>query len=277
MKLSIVGDMHYSSNFRGVEAYEETRELYFRQVFSEWFDMTCDFHVSIGDLTNMGTEEEFTEVLGLIQAYDYQQDFQLVIGNHDAYSLPKDAIQDCIQQPLYGKLYEDESYCILKIDTNRVMDKVDYSGTLSLEQLEWLAQEVPQHKGQTLIILAHHPVYRTTYWSDNILYAIDPKLPIQEILNQHQGQGIYVNGHTHADSIVEQGQWLYVQIANFYDQPYFRSIEIDSRQIKIEAIPLSKYYQQLGIWLGANTDYFALNKRGYQGEHHRNFTKILGA
>ncbi|MGX7107643.1 metallophosphoesterase family protein [Hutsoniella sourekii] len=269
MELSLIGDLHFSDNYLQVAEYEETRDAYIQHVLDEWFKIPADYHISIGDLTNMGTVAEFQEIFDRIAQRDKQKDFALTIGNHDAYSLPKDRIQELVGQPLNRVLYEDDQLLMIILDTNRVMDEVDYSGILSSDQLDWLRDMVASAKNKVLVVLAHHPVYGTTYWSDVPLYSIDPDLPVKEILEGHQGPGLYINGHTHCDSIVRQGNWHYIQFANFYDQPYFRNLTINEKGFSLSVSPIEEYYKQYGIWLGANSHTFKLNKRGYQGLENR--------
>ena len=66
MKIAMIGDLHYPSIDEAIPGLKESRTVFYEKFMKQFLETEADFHVSIGDLTNYGTESELTEIYGLI-------------------------------------------------------------------------------------------------------------------------------------------------------------------------------------------------------------------
>lgn len=270
MKFSVFGDLHFSKNYQEVDNFEAFRDQYYRHFMDVLFQQAADYYISIGDLTNSGHPEELRDIYALISEFDSQGKFLHVPGNHDNYASSKEDLKSALHNDLYFTIDAGE-FCLIFLDTNRDQVPEDWSGTLDDEQFNWFKSVMADNQDKTIVIFAHHPVYGTTNHSTDNKASIVPEIPIKDVLDQHPGKGFFINGHVHVDSIVEMGNWHYIQIAAILDQPSVRNIEITSDSFSIESVDIEEEYRQIGSFLGCRMNYFKLSPYGYQGQENRNF------
>lgn len=244
------------------------------------FDKPADYYISIGDITNTGREDEFHGILNIIQQFPQHDLFKMVIGNHDLYDMNMDVVEKLIPTPLnYHIVHED--VCLIFLNTSINVDEaahnerellLEHGGQLNEEQLVWLDKLVTEHHDKKIIIFAHHPLYDTTYLSTK-LYAYVRETPqVLEILEKHKQPSFYINGHKHADSIVQRKNWTFIQVADVINQPTVRDLEITDSYFKMTYRELDPYYAQIGRFLGTRMYVYNLNHYAYQGESMRNIT-----
>lgn len=268
MRLRLFGDLHYSKNYLQLADFEAKRDIYFAKFFEKLFEVEADYYISLGDLTNTGDLCEWQGVYDLLRKHQAVDHFLLTVGNHDAYSLTKAQLEEFLAQPLYRAIEVDD-YLLIFLDTSREKDFFDWSGYLDQDQLTWLENLLNNHRDKHLIVFGHHPLYNTTLFSNTEKASVVPQVGLKEILDQHLKPSLYLCGHVHADSIVHEGQWTYIQLAAVLDQPCVRELEISDGQVSISSYNLDETDRQKGTWLGANMAYFNLVDRGFQGLHNR--------
>ena len=165
--------------------------------------------MSIGDLTNCGTEQELTEIYEKINGY--HKSLILTIGNHDLYSMSREMVSQLINQKVNHSIDLDEVKLIFW-ETAREMDKENFGGTVTEEQLIWLQRELEESGDKAVILFGHHPIYDTTFRSNYNKLSIDPEMDVYSVLKNKKGSAIYVCGHNHYDSVVQKDNWTFVQI-----------------------------------------------------------------
>lgn len=269
MKLTLFGDLHYSYNYKEVDQFEEIREHFFDYFVKFIFEEESDYYISLGDLTNTGLEFEHAGIMQLINQYDSEDKFKLVLGNHDMYSLTKEEVSKHMKHPTYFSIIE-ENVCLVFLDSAREKDVDNYGGNIDEAQFAWLEETLAKNEDKTIVIFVHHPIYKTTHLSDVKMAFIEQSDRLWELLKQHPNKGYYLNGHKHADSIVEHDNWTFIQVSAVLDQPAKREIYIDDKKFEMKVIEVDKEHEQLGHWLASKMNYFRLVPYGYRGEKNRN-------
>ncbi|MCQ6557524.1 metallophosphoesterase family protein [Paenibacillus mendelii] len=237
MKLVLMGDLHYHDIEEALPGWSEAREAYYQTVLARFLDMEADFHISLGDLTNLGSITELQDVYQLLRREN--RTFIHVLGNHDLYAQPRSNVLAITGGQRYHAIVTDEAMLVF-LDTCQEMTPDDWGGRIDEEQLEWLEGMVQASGTKPLLVFGHHPVYNTTTKSELDKMSIHPDIDMWRILSQKQGIGIYFNGHTHVDSIVEQSGWLFIQLSACLDQHGFRIVEFTEESIQLSTIDLDE-------------------------------------
>lgn len=274
MKLMIMGDLHYPEQLVNAnQEMEEARDRFFSQYLEEFLTLEGDYHISIGDLTHAGTTSEFTFIMNHVASSLPDGRFLYVVGNHDTHSSSKDDIQALTGQPRYLAIEEEEAVLIL-LDTARETPE-NWGGMIDDEQLDWLREQMNKYGHKLLLVFAHHPIYNTTARSTETMMCLDPALDLWPIINEHQGPGIFFNGHNHVQSMVQRGRWQFVQVAAVPDLPVATSVNLQDLSISIERVQLSAapYRKLAEIFSGGMYDYDPHPKA--EGDEVSNHLKFL--
>lgn len=260
MRIAFIGDLHYPSMYGQRKDVKEARDKFYARFLDSFFETEADYYVSIGDLTNFGMEDELREVYQIIRKYN--KNFIHTLGNHDLYGIPREEvlkISNCEQ----NFSVDTETAHLIFLETARDHNYEDHSGHLSEDQLAWLEEEIIQSEEKLVLIFAHHPVYNTTVRSNFPYLSIVPEVAIQEILRKKKGNGIYVNGHNHIDSVETIANWTYVQVGSVLDDQSIRILEINRDEITIEAISVgNRELKQQSQLIGSAIHHFEFNPYG---------------
>ncbi|MCF3944055.1 metallophosphoesterase family protein [Oceanobacillus alkalisoli] len=256
MRIAVFGDLHYPELPFQDKQMEQIRNQFYEQFFQRLFQIEADYYVSIGDLTNYGTNRELEDVYHFIRKYD--KHFIHVLGNHDVYGNRKEDVLTITGQTRYQAISTNHA-TLAFLDTTRDQDLENWGGTLETNQLTWLENVVKDSGLLPLLIFGHHPVHQTTKNSERPYLSIDAEIPIQEVLQKKTGTGIYINGHNHSNSIIEKDQWTFVQLAAVLDQQAVRVFDINDSEININTINLStEDMKQQAQIIGGNITGFSL-------------------
>ncbi|WIV19916.1 metallophosphoesterase [Paenibacillus polygoni] len=236
MRIALIGDLHYHEADQTLGNWVEARDAFYKNMLHHFLSSEADLYISLGDLTNLGTTSELREVYEIIHSYERR--FHHVLGNHDTYTQPKKEIQKQTGQACYYSITM-EDFILVFLDTTREMDVRNWGGWLDEEQLNWFEQVVQNSGTKPTLVFAHHPVYLTTTGSDREKGSIDPSIDMWRILRQKKGTGIYFNGHTHVDSIMEQNGWTFIQLSACLDQHAYRIAEITGEEVRVQAVDIT--------------------------------------
>ncbi|MEM9740694.1 MAG: phosphodiesterase [Pseudomonadota bacterium] len=116
-----------------------------------------DLVVFTGDLTDHGSQEEFTEFKRLIRPLDLSM--IAVPGNHDNRENMRAAFKDMPWMPPHGPInirVDLEDVTILALDT--LVDGAPY-GALSQTTLEWLRKMLAETGENSVLLAMHHPPF----------------------------------------------------------------------------------------------------------------------
>ncbi|MDQ8735684.1 metallophosphoesterase [Paenibacillus sp. LHD-38] len=236
MKLVLMGDLHYHEIDHSIPGLLEARTAFYHTLLERFLDINADLHISLGDLTNLGSSLELQEVYEILRHKD--RTFIHVLGNHDLYTQTRREVLEITGQQRYHAIDTDTAMLVF-LDTAKEMDFEDWGGWIDDEQLKWLERLIDASGSKPLLVFGHHPVYNTTARSEKEKGSIHPCIDIWSILNRKNGVGIYFNGHTHVDSIVTQNNWTFVQLSACLDQHGFRILEFLEEEIRISAIDIA--------------------------------------
>lgn len=237
MRFVLMGDFHYSRMENGTEEMLEARERVYSHMLDKFVELDADFHISLGDLTHEGYPEELGYVFNRIG--NSGRRFIHVLGNHDAYSMPKTDILTITGQQRYQVIDMEEAMLIF-LDTTKEMNRDDWGGEMDAEQLEWLQSQLEQSGDKPVFVFAHHPVYGTTARSTIEKLSIHPDIAMKDVLNKKKGSGFFFCGHNHVNSIVQQDGWHYIQTAACLDIPAFRVVELKDGKVEIGLISIDE-------------------------------------
>jgi 3',5'-cyclic-AMP phosphodiesterase len=237
VKLVLMGDLHYHDIDASIPEWQEARDALYRTLVDRFLEIDADYHVSLGDLTNYGSTSELEEVYALLQSRDRQ--FIHVLGNHDLYTQTRREVLEISGQRRYRAIETDDAILVF-LDTAREMDYEVWGGMLDNEQLVWLEALVQDSGSKPMLVFAHHPVYATTARSERENGSIHRDIDMRGILLQKQGIGVFFNGHTHVDSIMEEHNWTFVQLSACLDQHAFRIVELAGEEIRISVHELEE-------------------------------------
>lgn len=270
VKIVVFGDLHYPTIKETYAEMKDEREYFFKQFLNQLFNIEADLYVSLGDLTNFGLPDELEDIYGMIR--EYNKPFIHVIGNHDSYGLPKTDMLEITKQERF-KAIHNERLSLVFLDTAKEQDFDTYGGTLDETQLEWLKDQIEQAGNSNLIVFGHHPVFNTTMNSEKENLSVDPEIPLKEVLNQKSGVNIYMNGHNHFNSIVQEDNWTYIQVAAVMDEIGARVIEITDQEMKISEINFTtEQLRTAADKVGETIDHFRLAPQQLADENNRNIT-----
>ncbi|WP_281863093.1 metallophosphoesterase family protein [Planomicrobium okeanokoites] len=257
MKIAVIGDLHYPTVKEEYALSQRERQDFYESFMAHFFSVPADLYVSIGDLTNFGTQDELEGIYAIID--QHQKPFVHVLGNHDVYAMPREEVLKITKQDRFHSL-STESAVLAFLDTAQEQNYEDWGGTLDLEQQFWLADVVADSGNRPLLVFGHHPVYGTTKNSSKEKRSISPDIPMWDLLNNKQNAGLYVNGHNHFNSIAAREQWTFLQIAAVLDEQAVRVIDISEAMISIDYIPFfDPNLRQQARDIGNAIDHFSLN------------------
>lgn len=257
MKIAVIGDLHYPTVKEEYALSQRERQDFYESFMAHFFSVPADLYVSIGDLTNFGTQDELEGIYAIID--QHQKPFVHVLGNHDVYAMPREEVLKITKQDRFHSL-STESAVLAFLDTAQEQNYEDWGGTLDLEQQFWLADVVADSGNRPLLVFGHHPVYGTTKNSSKEKRSISPDIPMWDLLNNKQNAGLYVNGHNHFNSIAAREQWTFLQIAAVLDEQAVRVIDISEAMISIDYVPfVDPNLRQQARNIGNAIDHFSLN------------------
>ena len=257
MKIAVIGDLHYPTVKEEYALSQRERQDFYESFMAHFFSVPADLYVSIGDLTNFGTQDELEGIYTIID--QHQKPFVHVLGNHDVYAMPREEVLKITKQDRFHSLSTD-SAVLAFLDTAQEQNYEDWGGTLDLEQQFWLADVVADSGNRPLLVFGHHPVYGTTKNSSKEKRSISPDIPMWDLLNNKQNAGLYVNGHNHFNSIAAREQWTFLQIAAVLDEQAVRVIDISEAMISIDYVPfVDPNLRQQARNIGNAIDHFSLN------------------
>lgn len=253
----MIGDLHYPALKETYSFIEKDRQTFYEVFLEEFFSIPADLYVSIGDLTNFGTQDELADVYSIIEKHG--KPFKHVLGNHDVYGMTRKEVLAITKQHRFHQISTD-SVVLAFLDTAQEQNYANWGGTMDLLQQDWLSAVVKETDNRPLILFGHHPIHGTTKNSTKDKRCIHPDIPVWEILSQKTGVGLYVNGHNHFNSIAARENWTFLQLAAVLDEQAVRLIEVSESLLSIDYVSFADLQlQQHAQIIGEAIDHFRLN------------------
>lgn len=169
--------------------------------------------VAKGDLTTNGSVEEYESFLA-VYAEAFGDRLHHVRGNHDAYNGQDFASEPVQRVPLPG-------VTLLVLDTTIPGRS---SGTVSAEQLEWLADAADDAPGRVLVFGHHHVWDPASRERPDTYFGIHPDASeaLVDVVAAHRNVVGYFAGHTHRNRVrrfAQTGDVPWVEVACVKDFP----------------------------------------------------------
>lgn len=257
MKIAVIGDLHYPALKEAYSFIEKDRQTFYEIFLERFFSIPADLYVSIGDLTNFGTQDELADVYSIIEKHG--KPFKHVLGNHDVYGMTRKEVLAITQQHRFHQISTD-AVVLAFLDTAQEQNYANWGGTLDSPQQDWLSTVVKETENRPLILFGHHPIHGTTKNSTKDKRCIHPDIPVWEILSQKIGVGLYVNGHNHFNSIAARQNWTFLQLAAVLDEQAVRLIEVSESLLSIDYVSFTDLQlQKHAQVIGEAIDHFRLN------------------
>lgn len=242
LRIAVIGDLHYP-NFEQ-NHHTSARDEFYSRVLRSFLSYNADFHIAVGDVTHDGHTDQWTQLLHLVSQHHSdkaRQTFRLILGNHDTLLAAKAKVQELTGQPRY--FVEETPDCrLIFLDTTKESSPKDWGGLVDGEQLEWL-KSLQQLPPKTTLVFGHHPFPETTTGSDEPMMNISNDEEVFAVLRALSPAGVYLNGHNHAHSIIEQHEqfpgWSFVQSASVLSSQSFRVIEVSPTHVHVSTIHVS--------------------------------------
>ncbi len=194
---AIVTDTHFDVDGKNTPngfMYGESTRLLQSLVDELNQDSSLDFVMTAGDLTNVGTEEDYAGFVDTMKELNVP--WYPVLGNHDKNSL------DWYQYYLtyVGKKetyysFDQGKYHFIVLDS-AVQGQV--KGDLNETQLTWLQNDLDANFGKPTLIFMHHINHRI----DTMGIEEDAKDALESILSTHPWVLSVHSGHSHQNELV---------------------------------------------------------------------------
>ena len=161
-------------------------------------------HICItGDLTNIGTPQEYTRITGWLEKLDERDKISVIPGNHDAYIREAEILIRERLKPWMGAQAEEPLPYIHKRGpvafiglSSAVATRPFFaSGRLGAGQLNWLYTALRETKSAGLmrVVLVHHPVERSL---SHPRKALDDAETLRQVIKAN-GAELILHGHLH--------------------------------------------------------------------------------
>lgn len=182
----IVSDLHYPYGGKNVE-----------NVFATIVKIKPKYVFILGDLTEMGSEEEFKNANKLVDMLEKEKiNYERLLGNHDvrwAYNIWK-------SKSINGALYENflidlDDIAFIGVDTTLYFQHFGHIGDA---QLRWLQGQISKYEKslKEVVILSHHPFAGPANYTDD-------GWKLENIINTYNQKNVFtvvplvLYGHVH--------------------------------------------------------------------------------
>lgn len=225
MRIRIMTDLHYALHAGQAE------ELFYKEYIKRFFGEgpEADYYVSLGDLTQNGTEQEYRGAFGMIDSFGRRDRFLHVPGNHDLLQADAGQTERWGSTPPVAEgsgSVDTDAATLLFLNTCQTGKPLDWGGRIDRARTELLRSKLGATNGKPVLVFAHHPLPDTTALSDTTMMRIEEASPLIAVMNETARPCLWFNGHNHIHSIVRKDSWTFVQTASVLCLPGWREIVI---------------------------------------------------
>lgn len=242
LRIAQVSDAHFSS-FEKNTSYkllEKSGDLLDDVLFQINTSGPYDFVIFSGDLINKPQVSELEKFITHANKLIYP--WYAIAGNHDICidgGLTKNKFIELLgenntsmqNKKIYYAFTPKRGYRVLCLDS--IIDyKVTTNGEISEEELNWIKEELNNHKKDTIVLCTHVPVIEP-FSSPNHKLANEHEL--RKILKGYGNPIIVLQGHYHAARIKQENNLLVVACPSLVTYPNaFRVININANKTKVK-------------------------------------------
>jgi 3',5'-cyclic AMP phosphodiesterase CpdA len=238
LRLAQVSDAHFTS-FEDNTSYKflkKSPELLDDVVFQINTSGPYDFVMFTGDLINKPKVSELEKFIGHAEKINYP--WYAVDGNHDIaidgqltkskfLETLKSHNKDIKADKIYYAFTPKKGFRIICLDS--IIDyKLTCNGEISPAQMEWLKQELDNHKKDVIVLCIHVPI-NEPFPSPN--HKLNNELEIKRLLKSYSNPIIVLQGHYHCTRAKQDGNIIYISSPSLVTYPNaFRVVNINSNK-----------------------------------------------
>ena len=242
LRIAQVSDVHFSS-------FEDNTSYKMLKNSGDLLDDTIahintsgayDFVIFTGDLINTPQTSELELFTNHAKKLVYP--WYAIDGNHDIsidgpltkskfISILGEHNSKMKRDNIYYAFTPKKGYRVICLDSI-INNKITTNGEISKAQLDWLQEELDQHKNDTIIVCIHVPVLEP-FSSPN--HKLNNEYELRRVLKSHSNPIIVLQGHYHAARLRQEGNILFVSCPSLVTFPNaFRVININSNKTKVK-------------------------------------------
>ena len=194
LRIAHLSDLHVLRDYHGSMLDREPLRQpvppveYFLTGLREAVASKPDLIVLTGDLVHEGTVEDYQYLRQLIERERCGIPVIPVLGNHDLKACFSRGYLGEEQSGRYNRKYEWNGYRFLVLDTSTERNGC---GSITDEQVAWLAEELQTPAPQGTILLGHHPLESQQAW-----FHTDYPAALADVL-KNSDVFVYLCGHAH--------------------------------------------------------------------------------
>ncbi|MFP4026547.1 MAG: metallophosphoesterase family protein [Candidatus Brocadiia bacterium] len=208
----------------------ETKDFRFVETMSRLVDQIntkmprCSFVVPLGDLVWLRSEHRYPhpelrkkeiDIYHRVLSTKIAPPVYTIPGDHDRFNYPKQ-IND-----------RAGNYAIIKDNILFIMTGMKIKLTPQNERY-WIRYLLQKYSGMTTVIFRHQGIYKTTKGTDGRGYRHQTDSSWwRELFDNNPQIKLYIHGHNHQDSIVEQGNVTFVQSGGSFTK---KAIQVSFRE-----------------------------------------------
>ena len=252
LRFAQISDNHFSS-FEKNTSYkflEKSADLLDDAIFQINTSGPYDFVIFTGDLVNTPKESELDKVLVHMNKLTYP--WYAIDGNHDI-SVDGGLTKDCFRKTLNSnnknmradKIYyaftPKKGYRVICLDS--IIDyKVTTKGEIPQEEINWLRNELNNHKKDVVIICTHVPIDEPFSSPSHKMINEDE---IKTLLRTYDNPIIVLQGHYHCARARQVNNIVYITTPSLVSFPNaFRVINVHDSKTKTT---VDVFYRETGL------------------------------
>lgn len=191
---------------RSMGGREDSRQL--SMLLEDWQKEAPNLTAITGDLVNIATPAEITNVKLWLDRFFDPANTMLVPGNHDAY-VPGALARACVEWApflhfsvgigphYFPTLFREQQISLIGVSTARATIPFSAEGFFRKRQADKLAQLLTGEKGRCRVVLIHHPPLHGATSPHKRLRGIGR---FQKIIAEY-GAELVLHGHTHLPTL----------------------------------------------------------------------------
>lgn len=158
--------------------------------------------ILLGDTVNQGWDSEYTTARQILEPL--QNHLEPIAGNHE---LQRGSLADFSRtwnvEPVRQTLAWGMPALILNSAIEELPDS-KWNGRIDDKQLKIVDEFLAAHRSVPVTIFCHHPLTKTVRASDEPMLGLDNSQELRSRLLTHDREVLFLSGHTHCQSIVQQ-------------------------------------------------------------------------
>lgn len=204
-----LSDLHLAPRGEPVNGFDPARQMRLVIARINELDMTPDFIIVSGDLTNDGLPASYELVADLLDELAGPDIPVLMgLGNHDDRANFRRTVLGHSGEPDDTPYFHSRSIAGLRVIVLDSTIPGDEDGVLGPEQLAWLEEELRQPSAQGALIVLHHCCRLVASPLTIDRFLVNDVAELEAVVSRHDVRGVLA-GHSHQANSARFGGTLY--------------------------------------------------------------------